>query len=84
MTRSKILITGASAGLGAAMARDFAAKGRDLALCARRLDALTALRDELATAHPGVTVAIRALDVDDHAAVPLVFGELHDELGGLD
>ncbi|WP_425295837.1 SDR family NAD(P)-dependent oxidoreductase [Nocardia abscessus] len=60
MTRSKILITGASAGLGAAMARDFAAKGRDLALCARRLDALTALRDELATAHPGVTVAIRA------------------------
>ncbi|WP_181718840.1 SDR family oxidoreductase [Nocardia gipuzkoensis] len=84
MTRSKILITGASAGLGAAMAWNFAAKGRDLALCARRLDALTALRDELASAHPGVTVAIRALDVDDHAAVPLVFGELHDELGGLD
>jgi short-subunit dehydrogenase len=84
MTRSKILITGASAGLGAAMARNFAAKGRDLALCARRLDALTALRDELVSAHPGVTVAIRALDVDDHAAVPLVFGELHDELGGLD
>ncbi|UGT65991.1 SDR family oxidoreductase [Nocardia gipuzkoensis] len=84
MTRSKILITGASAGLGAAMARNFAAKGRDLALCARRLDALTALRDELASAHPGVTVAIRALDVDDHAAVPLVFGELQDELGGLD
>ncbi|MBF6225161.1 SDR family oxidoreductase [Nocardia abscessus] len=84
MTRSKILITGASAGLGAAMARNFAAKGRDLALCARRLDALTALRDELTGAHPGVTVAIRALDVDDHAAVPLVFGELHDELGGLD
>ncbi|WP_280312429.1 SDR family oxidoreductase [Nocardia abscessus] len=84
MTRSKILITGASAGLGAAMARNFAAKGRDLALCARRLDALTALRDELAAAHPGVTVAIRALDVDDHAAVPLAFGELHDELCGLD
>ncbi|MBF6336273.1 SDR family oxidoreductase [Nocardia abscessus] len=84
MTRSKILITGASAGLGAAMARNFAAMGRDLALCARRLDALTALRDELAAAHPGVTVAIRALDVDDHAAVPVVFGELHDELGGLD
>ncbi|WP_174184774.1 SDR family oxidoreductase [Nocardia barduliensis] len=84
MTRSKILITGASAGLGAAMARDFAAKGRDLALCARRLDALTALRDELAAAHPGVTVAVRALDVDDHAAVAPVFGELRDELGGLD
>ncbi|MEU6829481.1 SDR family oxidoreductase [Nocardia beijingensis] len=84
MTRRRILITGASAGLGAAMARDFAAKGRDLALCARRLDALTALRDELVAAHPGITVAVRALDVDDHAAVPVVFGELRDELGGLD
>ncbi|MBF6163275.1 SDR family oxidoreductase [Streptomyces gardneri] len=84
MTRSRILITGASAGLGAAMARDFAAKGRDLALCARRLDALTTLRDELRATHPEVTVAVRALDVDDHTAVPRVFGELRDELGGLD
>ncbi|WP_433630341.1 SDR family oxidoreductase [Nocardia sp. CA-120079] len=84
MTRSKILITGASAGLGAAMARDFAAMGRDLALCARRLDALEALRDELTAAHPGITVAVRALDVDDHSAVPRVFAELRDELGGVD
>ncbi len=84
MTRSKILITGASGGLGAAMARDFAAKGRDLALCARRLDALAALRDELTAAYPGITIAIRALDVDDHAAIPRVFAELRDELGGLD
>ncbi|WP_249643710.1 SDR family oxidoreductase [Nocardia sputi] len=84
MTRSRILITGASTGLGAAMARDFAAKGRDLALCARRLDALTTLRDELRATHPEVTVAVRALDVDDHTAVPRVFGELRDELGGLD
>ncbi|MET7767817.1 SDR family oxidoreductase [Nocardia sp. NPDC005366] len=84
MTRSKILITGASAGLGAGMARDFARKGRDLALCARRLDVLEDLRAELTAAHPGITVAVRALDVDDHAAVPLMFGELRDELGGLD
>ncbi|MFR9768848.1 SDR family oxidoreductase [Nocardia sp. SC052] len=84
MSRKRILITGASAGLGAAMARDFAADGRDLALCARRLDALTQLRDELVASHPGITVAVRALDVDDHAAVPAVFGELRDELGGLD
>ncbi|NEW52085.1 SDR family oxidoreductase [Nocardia cyriacigeorgica] len=84
MTRTKILITGASAGLGAGMARAFAAKGRDLALCARRLDALEALRDELTAAYPGITVTVRALDVDDHDAVPRVFGELRDELGGLD
>ncbi|MBH0781659.1 SDR family oxidoreductase [Nocardia bovistercoris] len=84
MTRTKILITGASAGLGAAMARDFAARGRDLALCARRVELLEELRAELLAAHPGITVAVRALDVDDHAAVPRVFGELRDELGDLD
>ncbi|WP_054814562.1 SDR family oxidoreductase [Nocardia arizonensis] len=84
MTRSRILITGASAGLGAQMARDFASMGRDLALCARRLDALTELRAELIAKHPGIEVAVRALDVDDHAAVPGVFGELRDELGGID
>ncbi len=33
-----ILITGASSGLGAGMAHEFAAKGYNLAICARRLD----------------------------------------------
>ncbi|GAB4587955.1 SDR family oxidoreductase [Nocardia sp. IFM 10818] len=84
MTRRKILITGASSGLGAGMAREFARRGRDLALCARREPNLEELRAELLAAHPGITVAVRALDVDDHAAVPEVFGELRDELGGLD
>lgn len=84
MTRRKILITGASSGLGAGMAREFARRGRDLALCARRLPNLEELRDELRAAHPDITVAVRALDVDDHAAIPKVFGELRDELGGLD
>lgn len=83
-TRDKILITGASSGLGEEMARRFAASGKDLALCARRLDRLETLRDELILANPGVTVAIRALDVTDHDAVEHVFGELRDELGGLD
>ncbi|MBF6185217.1 MULTISPECIES: SDR family oxidoreductase [Nocardia] len=84
MTRTRILITGASSGLGAGMAREFARKGRDLALCARRLELLEELRSELTTAHPDITVAVRALDVDDHAAVPRVFAELRAELGGLD
>jgi short-subunit dehydrogenase len=80
--RKNILITGASSGLGAEMARQFAAKGRNLALCARRLDRLEGLRDELAGS--GVTVAIRALDVNDHEAVFAAFTSLRDELGGLD
>lgn len=84
VTRQRILITGASTGLGRGMAREFAAKGRDLALCARRLDLLEALRAEIAERHPQVRVAVRELDVNDHPRVFAVFGELAAELGGLD
>ncbi len=66
------------------MAREFAAKGRSLALCARRLDRLQQLRDELRAAHPGIVVSIRRLDVDDHDQVFEVFRAFHDDLGRLD
>ena len=42
-----ILITGASSGIGAGMAREFAQKGYNLAICARRLDRLESLKQEL-------------------------------------
>ncbi|ANI41788.1 SDR family oxidoreductase [Mycolicibacterium vaccae] len=84
MTRQKILITGASSGLGAGMARQFAAKGRDLALCARRVDNLDELKAELLADYPNITVAVAALDVNDHEQVPKVFNELREELGGID
>jgi short-subunit dehydrogenase len=84
MTRQKILITGASSGLGAGMARAFAAKGRDLALCARRVDRLDQLKDELQQQYPAITVAVAELDVNDHDQVPKVFAALADELGGID
>ena len=66
------------------MARAFAAKGRDLALCARRVDRLDELKAELLAAHPNIKVAVAALDVNDHDQVPKVFAELSDELGGID
>lgn len=80
--RQKILITGASSGLGAGMARIFADKGRDLALCARRTDKLEELKAELT--RPNVAVAVAELDVNDHEQVPKVFAALADELGGID
>ena len=84
MTRQKILITGASSGLGAGMARAFATRGRDLALCARRTDRLDELKAELLERHPGIKVAVAELDVNDHEQVPKIFAELSDELGGVD
>lgn len=66
------------------MARAFAARGRDLALCARRTDRLEELKSELRHRYPGITVAIARLDVDDHGAVARVFAALALELGGLD
>lgn len=84
MTRQKILITGASSGLGAGMARAFAAKGRDLALCARRIDRLDELKAELTAQYPNIKVAVAELDVNDHEQVPKVFAALSDELGGID
>ncbi|MBB3082663.1 SDR family oxidoreductase [Geodermatophilus sabuli] len=82
--RQRILITGASSGLGEGMARRFARMGRDLALAARRTDRLEALRDELLAAHPGIRVVTAALDVDDAAAVEKVVPELAGKLGGID
>lgn len=47
MARKLVLITGASSGIGDAMARQFASKGWDLALVARREDRLKALAEEM-------------------------------------
>jgi short-subunit dehydrogenase len=82
--RQRIFITGASAGLGEGMARRFAAKGRDLALVARREDRLEALKKELLDAHPGIRVETAALDIDDVDAVATVVPELAGRLGGID
>lgn len=81
--RANILITGASSGLGAGMAGEFAARGRNLALCARGIEHLEQLRDELLRAHHGIKVAV-ALDVNNHEKVFTVFHQLSQELDGLD
>ncbi|MDT0332017.1 SDR family oxidoreductase [Nocardiopsis lambiniae] len=84
MSEGTVVITGASSGLGAEMARQFAALGYDLGLCARRVDRLEGLREEIAAAHPGRRVVLRALDVTDDEAVFRVFGELAAALDGVD
>ena len=78
------LITGASSGLGAEMARQLADRGWDLALAARRTERLEGLRDEIVAAHPGRRVELRALDVTDDAQVFAVFAAFRDDFGTID
>jgi short-subunit dehydrogenase len=82
--RQNILITGASSGLGAGMAREFAKLGRNLALCARRVERLEALREELLKINPQIQVSIRSLDVTNYDQVFEVLRAFERDLGRLD
>ena len=84
MSRQNILITGASSGLGKGMAIEFAKMGRNLALCARRVERLEQLKNELLTINPAINIVIRSLDVDDHDQVFDVFNAFKEDFGTLD
>lgn len=66
------------------MARQFAALGYDLALCARRLDRLETLQKEIAAQHPARRVEVRELDVTDDREVFGVFRAFARDFGTID
>ena len=74
-----VLITGASAGFGHAIAERFLADGARAIVCARRLDRLQALSDRF----PGRVLAL-ALDVTDRAAIAATFGSLPADFAEVD
>jgi short-subunit dehydrogenase len=76
------LVTGASSGIGAALARRLATEGITVALTARREDALRTLAAEIEAA--GGTASVHAVDVSDPEATVAAVQAADDALGGLD
>ncbi|WNC73173.1 SDR family oxidoreductase [Thalassotalea psychrophila] len=84
MQRQNIIITGASSGLGYTMAQQFAKLGRNLILCARRIESLKQLKVELEEINSSIEILIVELDVNDHEQVFKVFKEAKDKFGSID
>ena len=74
-----VLITGASSGIGRALAIEFSRRGYALGLCARRLELLENLQYEL---NDNYAVEIAELDVSQYDAVKEVLFKLAEKLGG--
>ncbi len=71
------LITGASKGIGLAVAEVFAAEGCHLHLAARNADAMGEARTKLEAAH-GVKVTVHALDLSSTAAMEKLAARVGD------
>ena len=74
---ARAVVTGASQGIGAALAGELAARGHNLIITARRAEVLADLAARL-TEHHGVTVEVRAVDLADPPQREALADELAD------
>jgi NAD(P)-dependent dehydrogenase (short-subunit alcohol dehydrogenase family) len=78
-----IFITGASSGIGEALALEFARRGYDVAIAARRTDRLEALARRLSAGGAARVLPI-TLDVTDFQAIDAALARATEEFGRLD
>ncbi|MCI0492539.1 MAG: SDR family NAD(P)-dependent oxidoreductase, partial [Planctomycetes bacterium] len=80
---SNVLITGASSGIGKALANEYASRGHNLVLLARRGELLMSLKREIESEYR-VRVMALAADVTDDASLNAAVQEARKALGSLD
>lgn len=78
----RILLTGASSGIGEAAAEQFAREGATVVVVARRQELLDALAERITTAGGDATAI--ACDVSDMDAVDALVADVEKRLGGVD
>lgn len=79
----RALVTGASAGIGAAFARELAAQGTDLVVVARRKELLQEVADDVMERH-GVTAEVIVADLTERSQLAAVEARLTDEDAPID
>ena len=82
LSGKRILITGASSGIGEAAAEQFASHGAIVVVVARRQDPLDALAERITTA--GGTVMSIPCDLSDMDAVDALVADVEKRIGGVD
>jgi len=81
---ARVLVTGASSGIGAALAPMLAARGATVGIAARRSDRLATVLDACEAVGPGRGHQRWTVDLSDPAAATRLGHEAWDALGGLD